>query len=245
MVSVPRIEFTRTEAPLYRDVSNALERAIANGVWKPGDQIPTEAELETQFSASRGTLRMAISELVRKRLLHRQPGSGTFVLGPSFKSLERYFRCESLASDPRIVPQNRLLDQQIVSADDGVAAALGIAPDTEVAYVRRLRSHQNEPFLIVDSFFPMAIWETIATVDLGSPSLYDEFKQDFGLYVICVDEYLRADLANDAEAALLRIGVGNAVIRVERTAFTFAERPVEYRRAAGRADRFRYHVRLT
>jgi GntR family transcriptional regulator len=239
-----RIEFTRTQAPLYRDVAAALENAIANGVWKPGDRIPTEAELESLFNASRGTLRMAISELVRKQLLHRQAGSGTFVLGPSFKSLERYFRYESLANDPRIVPHNKVLDQRFVPVDEPAAAALAIPADAEVAYLRRLRYHQNEPFLIVDSFFPMAVWNTIAGADFGCDSLYDEFKQRCGLYVVCVDEYLRADLANDAEAALLGINVGSAVIRVERTSYTFADKPVEYRRAVGRADRFRYHVCL-
>lgn len=240
----PRIAFTRTQAPLYRDVANALEQAIATGVWKPGDRIPTEAELEALFGTSRGTLRMAISELVRKQLLHRQAGSGTFVLGPSFKSLERYFRYESLASDPRIVPHNKVLDQRFVPADEAAASSLGIAVDTEVAYLRRLRYHQNEPFLIVDSFFPMPVWNTVASADFGSHSLYDEFKQRCGLYVVCVEEYLRADLANDTEAGLLGINVGSAVIRVERVSYTFGDQLVEYRRAVGRADRFRYHVCL-
>jgi GntR family transcriptional regulator len=34
------------------------------------------------------------------------------------------------------------------------------------------------------------------------------------------------------------------VIRIERTARSFEDWPIEYRRAIGRADRFRYHVRL-
>lgn len=242
--AVPRIDFVRTQAPLYRDVATALEKAISDGVWKPGERIPTEAELDSLFNTSRGTLRMAISELVRKQLLHRQAGSGTFVTGPSFKSLERYFRYESLAQDPRIVPHNKILDQRFVHVDEQAAISMGIPADTQVGYMRRLRYNQNEPFLIVDSFFPMSMWNTIASADLGSDYLYDEFKHSCGVYVVCVEEYLRADLANDAEAALLGINVGSAVIRFERTAYTFAEKIVEYRRAVGRADRFRYHVVL-
>jgi GntR family transcriptional regulator len=242
MTSAARLELVRTAAPLYRDVITALERAISGGVWKPGDQIPTEAELESRFGTSRGTLRMAIGEVVRKGLLHRQAGRGTFVIGPSLKTLEHYFRYESLASDPHIVPRNQVLGRRLVAADARVAAALGVAPDDEVACLRRLRHHRDEPFLIVDSYFPMEVWRQIAGANLETDSLYDLLKDEFALYVVSAEEFLRADLAEAEEAALLHIGAGEALIRIERTTYTFERRPIEYRRAAGRADRFRYHV---
>lgn len=223
---------------------DALERAIVEGVWKPGDQIPTEGALEKQFGASRGTLRMAVAELVRRGMLSRQPGRGTFVLGPSFQSLERYFRYESVDADPRIVPQNKILSQRIVKADAEIAKALGISTGDQVGHLRRLRSHRTEPFLVINSYFPLAYWEIIQDGDLGAHPLYDVFKDQFNLYVVSAEEFLRADLALSNEAALLGIAAESAVIRIERTAYTFERRPLEYRRAAGRADRFRYHVSL-
>ena len=239
-----RLQLVRTDAPLYRDVATALERAIRDGLWKAGEQIPTESELEQRFRASRGTLRMAVSELVRKGLLHRQPGRGTFVLGPSFDSLERYFRYERLAGDERIQPRNEVLDQRMVAADPEAAAALGVAPRSEVAFLRRLRFHQEEPFLLVDSYFHPEAWALVAGADFSGTPLYDVFKNEFGLYVVSADEFLRASLASPEEARMLQVERGTAVIRLERTAFTFEARPIEYRRAVGRGDRFRYHVRL-
>ena len=128
----PAHEFVRTAAPLYRDVAAALERRIRSGAWKPGDQIPTEAQLEREFGSSRGTLRMAIAELVRQGLLHPQPGRGTFVLGPSFKSLERFFRYESRGRDARLSPQNRVLRHGVRKASAATANALGIPPGAAV-----------------------------------------------------------------------------------------------------------------
>lgn len=242
MAASPKL--VRTDAPLYRDVATALERAIHAGLWKPGEQIPTEAELEAKFGSSRGTLRMAIAELVRKGLLHPQPGRGTFVLGPSFDTLERYFRYERVGADARIEPSNEVLARREVPADEPVAAALGIAARSPVGYVKRVRHHESEPFLIVDSFFHMDAWKRISAADFTATPLYDLFKNEFGLYVVSADEFLRADLVNDEEARLLGVAAGNAVIRIERTAYTFEQRPIEFRRAVGRADRFRYHVRL-
>lgn len=237
-------EFVRTAAPLYRDVAAALERRIRSGSWKPGDQIPTEARLEREFGTSRGTLRMAVAELVKRRLLHPQPGRGTFVLGPSFNSLERFFRYESVDEPARLAPTNRVLKRESIPAAAATAAALGIATGTEVGYVRRLRRHRDRPFLLIDSYFPHDDWLRFADADFERHSLYDQLRDDFGVYVIAADEYLRADLANASEARWLQIPPRSAVIRIERTAVTFERRPIEFRRAVGRADRFRYHVRL-
>jgi GntR family transcriptional regulator len=243
-LAAANLQLVRTAAPLYRDVATALERAIRDGVWKAGDQIPTEAELEIRFHSSRGTLRMAVAELVRRGLLHRQPGRGTFVLGPTFDTFERYFRYESLEGQLPLAPSNRVLGQGVTNADAQAAAALGVAVKSRVGYLKRLRLNHGEPFLLVDSYFPLEVWHEIERADLSTHPLYDLFKNQFGLYVVSADEFLRADLVSAREAKLLRITPGNAVIRLERTAFTFESRPMEYRRAVGRADRFRYHVRL-
>ncbi len=237
-------QLIRTAAPLYRDVANALERAIRENIWKPGDQIPTEPELEAQLGASRGTLRMAISELVRKGLLHRQSGRGTFVLGTSFKSMERYFRYKNANDDTEILPQHTVLHQNVLPASDAVAHALGLAPGTEVAALRRLRHCDGEPFLIVDSYFSMEIWNLIEHTDLAAHRLYNIFRDECELYVVSADEYLQAGLANEEESTRLRIPGGSAVIRLKRIAHTFENRPIEYREAVGHGDRFHYHVRL-
>lgn len=234
----------RTAAPLYRDVTAALERAIREGVWKAGEQIPTEPELERRFGASRGTIRQAIGELVRQGWLLRQAGRGTFVLGPRFESLERFFRYEALAGAPPLVPVNRVLAQSIVSAEADVAAAFGIAEGAEVAWVRRLRCSGDEPFLLVDSFFPMPLWQVVRTADFTHHPLYDLFKNVYGQFVVSAEEFLRAGLATAEEAALLHIAGNDPVIRIERDARSFGNNPIEFRRATGRGDRFRYHARL-
>ena len=238
------LAMVRTAAPLYRDVAVALERAIREGAWKPGEQIPTEPELERRFGASRGTIRQAIGELVQAGWLHRQAGRGTFVLGPSFESLERFFRYEALPGGAPLVPRNRVLGQALRPADADTAAAFGIAQGEQVAWVRRLRCDDEQPFLLVDSYFPTPVWHIVQGADFSHHPLYDLFKNQYGQFVAAAEEFLRADLATPAEAALLGIEAAAPVIRIERTARSFAERPIEYRRATGRADRFRYHVRL-
>ncbi|WP_197383629.1 FadR/GntR family transcriptional regulator [Mycolicibacterium mengxianglii] len=59
-----------------------LERLIATNELGPGARLPSERELAEQMSVSRSTLREAMYELERKRLIERVPGRGTVVLGP-------------------------------------------------------------------------------------------------------------------------------------------------------------------
>ncbi len=234
----------RTNGPIYKEVANVLEQRIRSGEWKPGDQIPTEAELETQFNASRGTLRAAVAQLVKQGLLKPQPGRGTFVLGPSFDSLERFFRYEGIGKAAQLSPEVRVLGRSIVKANKQTASVLGLASGAKVGRLRRLRLQKSEPFLVLDSFFSLEVWHQIEGADFTSHLLYDVLKDHHDLYIVSADEYLRAGLATDDEARLLNIEPRSAVIQIERIAYSFGNHPVEHRRATGRADRFRYHVKL-
>ena len=196
------IKLERTAAPLYHDVMMCLERAIRDQQWKPGEQIPTESELEQALGVSRGTIRMAVSDLVRKGILHRQAGRGTFVLGPAFKRLLRFYSYEHSAKDERIVPKNTILSQTAV-VDDIAARALGAPPTTTLMCLSRLRCSDTSPFLISMSFFLTKTWMLIHGADFLAPSLYEMFKDQFGLYIVSADEYLTAGMASQDEAALL------------------------------------------
>src|SRR6478735_7919561 len=69
----------RTEAPKYQQVYAALRRDIESGRWKPGDRLPTEADLVRTFHASRITVGRAVRDLQAAGLVERRAGSGTFV----------------------------------------------------------------------------------------------------------------------------------------------------------------------
>lgn len=90
-------------APLlrYEEAKRAVEVFIRKNGLKPGDRIPTEAELRAQFGWSRVTINRALNELVGKGVLHRIQGSGTYVAEP-----------ERLERSLRIMVSTRPYDQQ-------------------------------------------------------------------------------------------------------------------------------------
>src|SRR4029450_4006343 len=61
----------------YREIERWL-RTLVEGA-RPGDPLPSEAELCERFSVSRMTVRQALQELTNDGLVERRRGQGTFV----------------------------------------------------------------------------------------------------------------------------------------------------------------------
>lgn len=81
--------------PLYLTARDAVREAIDNGVFPPGEQMPSTKELSEQLSVSLVTAHRALQELVSNGVLSRSQGRGTFVH-------ERYFDRRKTIADTRL-----------------------------------------------------------------------------------------------------------------------------------------------
>ncbi|HEY8346206.1 MAG TPA: GntR family transcriptional regulator [Symbiobacteriaceae bacterium] len=69
----------RGDTPLYAQIKAYLEEQIRQGRLRPGDRVPSEAELAHQFGVSRITSKHALFLLAQEGLIYRIPGKGSFV----------------------------------------------------------------------------------------------------------------------------------------------------------------------
>jgi DNA-binding GntR family transcriptional regulator len=74
----PRSDSLRPE-PSYRLIATDLRAKIESGELAPGDLMPSEAELTSQYGVSRGTTRQAFLELQAAGLINAVQGKGRFV----------------------------------------------------------------------------------------------------------------------------------------------------------------------
>src|SRR3954452_20683221 len=65
--------------PLYITARDAVREAIDEGVFTPGEQMPSTKELSEQLAVSLVTAHRALQELVNGGVLQRSQGKGTFV----------------------------------------------------------------------------------------------------------------------------------------------------------------------
>lgn len=74
---------------ISEQVASRLESLIRQGVWKPGDLLPSERELAQQFGVSRTAIRDALRSLEILGWIAIRQGEGTRVRG-SWSGLERF-----------------------------------------------------------------------------------------------------------------------------------------------------------
>ncbi len=65
--------------PLYRQLADVILQSVRSGSYKPGEKIPSETLFAENFGIGRPTVRQATELLIRKGVLKRIRGSGTFV----------------------------------------------------------------------------------------------------------------------------------------------------------------------
>ena len=74
------------EATLAKRVEQELERLIVDSRLDPGDPLPSERELASQFGVSRTVVREAVRALAAKQLVDVTVGRGTVVRAPTPES---------------------------------------------------------------------------------------------------------------------------------------------------------------
>jgi len=72
---------------LHQRIRADIERRILTGEWRPGDRIPFEHELITQYQCARMTVNKAIASLAEAGLIVRRRRAGSFVAHPRMQSV--------------------------------------------------------------------------------------------------------------------------------------------------------------
>lgn len=76
--------------PAYLQIMDQIQRAIANGELRRGDQLPTVRELAGDLQINFNTVARAYRLLDEKGVISTQHGRGTFILdAPTGKDLQR------------------------------------------------------------------------------------------------------------------------------------------------------------
>ncbi len=65
--------------PIYTQIANQIQGRVANGILKPGDQLPTVRALALELRVNFNTVARAYRLLDEERLISTQQGRGTYI----------------------------------------------------------------------------------------------------------------------------------------------------------------------
>lgn len=224
---------TPTFQPLYSQIRALITRLLETGEWRPGEAIPSEIELAARFGVSQGTVRKAIDELADENILIRRQGKGTFVATHTETSSSMFRFLRIRRNDGQVEqPKSDLLEVRRQRATADIARLLGLPTGESVLLLRRVLVYSGVPTVYDEITLPAALFKglTKERFDAYDGSMYGFFETEFGVRMLRAEEQIKAVAADAVAAEALKVGLGSPLLCVERVAYTFGNRPVEFRR---------------
>lgn len=207
-------------------VRDTLRDAILAGDYRPGDQLPPEAELAAQFDVSRLTLREAVRGLAEEGFVSRQQGVGTHItsLHRLQNNLSENFGVTDLIAGLGLKPGGEVLDVSIEPASDRVARAIDIPAHEPVTRLERVRTAEGDPIVYSIEYVASEIDTDADALARHGGSLY-ALLQAAGVELHHGVAKLKA-LGADAELAK-RLGIrrGDPLLFLEQVDYDSSDQP--------------------
>ncbi len=229
--------------PRYLQLYRHLSNAILDGRLEADSQLPPERDLAELAEVSRVTVRKAVAQLVSDGLVDQRRGSGSFVRAPGAKlehtlstltSFTEYMRARGKSSTSQI------LRREVALPSPDESMALGVSGTAQVARIERLRSADGIPMALETSSLPLDI---LPDPDLVDTSLYTVLRGLGGAPSRAIQRITAINLGL-AEARLMNLPEGAAVLRIDRTGFLPSGRPIEFTRGVYRSDIYEFVAEL-
>ena len=229
---------------LYFQLYEILKKKIESNEWLVGSQIPTEDELCKMFSVSRATVRTAVLELVRQGYLKRQQGKGTFIhKNYVSEGLTMLTNFRELLFEEGLNFTTNVLARTVMMPIDDLDVKLDIPKDKHIIYIKRLRSIDNEPVLLQETYIPYHICPLLLEEDIEHQSLFELFEKKYGIKITRVKNYIEISPLHPDEKQLVGLPEGSSAILLNQY-FYSGDTLVMFTRSIKRTDRIKFLMEL-
>lgn len=214
---------------IWKSIADTLLAEIGDGLYRPGDKLPTEADLAARFDVNRHTVRHALGHLAEGGIVHARRGAGVFVaLKPADYPIGRRVRFH----------QNLLASGQLPSRDiHRLETRISTKAEAEaLALPAGALVHVMEGVSLADGI-PMAAFLSVFPAD-RLPSLLQALQNiasvTQALAAIGVIDYTRASTRLTAIAATpllalkLRLTEASPILRSVSINIDAAGAPIEF-----------------
>ena len=202
--------------PLYRQLAELLARRIGSGQYAPGSRIPSEPALAAKFAIGRPTVRQATEALVRRGLLERRRGTGTFVLNKppevdlfSLGGTIRAFR------DQGLVPETMWLGPIVRSAFP--AKTDHPFAGREALHASRISRIGGQPVLLEQMVLDPELFPGLEKLDVTQRSLSELAREQYFLEPVAARQVFVVVRLDSERAHLLERRQRDPVLLVKRT----------------------------
>lgn len=224
--------------PLYRQLADELVGEVRGGALGVGARLPSEHELARRFCVGRPTVRQATELLVRRGMIERRRGSGTFVRAPR-QDVDLFTLSGTIAAFERtgIALTTRLVERVRLRSAEGVEAPLA---GREVYTFARLGSVEHQPVLLEHFYLDPEVFPGLDALAVGHRRLSELVDEHYHRVPTGGRQTFHVAPAPEQWRAALEVGVHRPLLVVERW-LDFAGAPnALFVRMHCRTDRVRF-----
>ncbi|MBN2040502.1 MAG: GntR family transcriptional regulator [Spirochaetes bacterium] len=226
--------------PAYMQLVNILKEQIADGVYLPGDRLPSESELCKKYRVSPMTVRRSINVLIDHRIVNTIQGSGTYVKGPDLNGLTFSMDEFNTIFTDRGNTKVKIIDALIIKSDERAAKKLQIEPGAKTILIKRVLINRGDPIIFHKEQLVYDPKSPVIEAELEVTSLH-------GLFVGTGESRLRkgnlvieAAVLSKEEAEVLNTVPMSPAFCIEHIFFDFNDKPVSWGQFLCRGDRFKF-----
>ena len=201
--------------PLYRQLASHLESEINTGRLKPGDRLESEGLLTNRFQVSRITLRQAVAELVRKQMVVRKQGKGTFVSTPAVRhDLRRSHGLLGSLFSQAHGASARLLRYEMRVPSAEAAASLDLRPNQRALALDRLYLIGGRPVALAQAWLVPEVGALPRTT--AKLMSTEDMMRQVGIVIASSQVTMRAAAAGAVVGRVLKISPRAPVLVLRR-----------------------------
>jgi GntR family transcriptional regulator len=206
---------TASPLPLYHQLAELLGREISAGRYLAGDRIPSEHELAERYGVGRPTVRQATDVLIRRRMIERRRGAGTFVLERA-PEVDLFSLAGTLQAfrESGVTMESSILDApQCVQVPDDAENPFA---KRAALFLSRSSRVDGRPVLLEKLFFHPELFAGLEGMDVENRSLSRLVEEQFFMRPLRARQNFRLAEARGAVARVLGLRAPASFLLVTR-----------------------------
>ena len=219
--------------PIYYQVAYILQHFLDFDVHEPGSRFFSEETIASQLDVSRPTVNKAINILIKNGYLKRDRGRNARIVGSQmvpFVMMNRLLSYGQMLNRIGKQYETVLIERILEVPPPKVAGKIGLAENQKVVHLKRMRSVDGEPLMLVDSYLPENRFSGLMTLDEKqfADDLYVILDRLFGVTVVRANRELMAARMSLEAAKRLRVDLWEPCLKMIGLAYTADDELVEY-----------------
>jgi GntR family transcriptional regulator/GntR family frlABCD operon transcriptional regulator len=206
-----------SSVPRYRQLYEILRKQIMDGMYHPGDLLPSENDLCDQFSITRPTVRHALDAMLNEGMIRKHKGKGSIVNGPP-NGIGILSISGTTSALGKHNLRTRILSKPVVTRwpDEFIFPLSDEFRNSGCIYLERLRLVNDIPVFYDLNYLPNINLPRFCNRRFEDQSLFDLLRKVFQIEVKSGEQRIRAMRADEIIHKYLDVPLGHPVLNLQR-----------------------------